>query len=201
MLIGFSKYFPWHTKDKPAPTYFREKILASAGYAWITMVYPQGKGKPAIEGESFAQKGYLLHQPKLHTIREGNRWKAGDLMHMAYGVRTKNYQQFNKGIQELERVKSVQKIEIKWYKDTSEIGKFATTIGIKHNDVKMCFDGKECIHVTFSDGGLSCAGVGYDNPKHVDCFKNDGFDGVYEFFKWFSKDFTGQILHFTNLIY
>lgn len=30
---------------------------------------------------------------------------------------------------------------------------------------------------------------------------NDGFDSVDEFFNWFNTDFTGKIIHFTNLRY
>jgi len=85
MVLGFKQKFPWGE-----PTYFREKILAGVGY------------------------GPIVSLPKIHTIRAGNRWRAGDKIHMAYGVRTKNYEQFNKGIPELAFVKSVQKIEMWW---------------------------------------------------------------------------------------
>lgn len=43
--------------------------------------------------------------------------------------------------------------------------------------------------------------------KHVDdktlerLVKNDGFDCVEDFFAWFSEDFTGKIIHWTNLKY
>ena len=30
---------------------------------------------------------------------------------------------------------------------------------------------------------------------------NDGFDSLYQFFDWFNKDFTGKIIHWTNLKY
>ena len=38
----------------------------------------------------------ILKGSKIHTIREDihNRWKPGKIMHMATGVRTKNYKQF-----------------------------------------------------------------------------------------------------------
>jgi len=51
----------------------------------------------------------ILAKTKIHTIREDshNRWKAGMKMHMATGVRTKEYSQFNE-----ETCKSTQKIEI-----------------------------------------------------------------------------------------
>jgi len=51
----------------------------------------------------------ILSGKKIHTIREDahNRWKVGMKMHMATGVRTKNYHQFDAKI-----CKSIQKIEI-----------------------------------------------------------------------------------------
>jgi hypothetical protein len=36
--------------------------------------------------------------PKIHTIRKGKRWKPGNKIHFATGVRTKNYKQFNFGM-------------------------------------------------------------------------------------------------------
>lgn len=84
MILGFKEKFPWG-----ANTYFKNKIWAS------------------IEKTNFPSI-----TPKLHSIREGDRWKAGMKIHMAYGVRTKNYNQFNKGIPELEYCKSVQEISI-----------------------------------------------------------------------------------------
>lgn len=51
----------------------------------------------------------ILSKTKKHTIREDphNRWKAGMKMHMATGVRTKRYNQFDEQV-----CVSTQKIEI-----------------------------------------------------------------------------------------
>ena len=51
----------------------------------------------------------ILAKTKKHTIREDahNRWKEGMKMHMATGVRTKKYNQFNE-----DTCKSIQEIEI-----------------------------------------------------------------------------------------
>jgi hypothetical protein len=51
----------------------------------------------------------IIKGTKIHTIRidAKNRWKPGNIMHMATGVRTKKYNQFNQQI-----CKSVQNIEI-----------------------------------------------------------------------------------------
>lgn len=50
-----------------APTHFEEKITKQPGY-----------------------------RPKIHTLREGERWKSGDLINFATGVRSKNYKEFNR---------------------------------------------------------------------------------------------------------
>ena len=51
----------------------------------------------------------ILAKTKKHTLREDlhNRWKPGMMMNMATGVRTKNYNQFEKDF-----CRSVQQIEI-----------------------------------------------------------------------------------------
>lgn len=55
---------------------------------------------------------HLRVHPKIHTIRRGNRWKAGMSIQMATGVRTKNYHCFNDGLPMLQTVISVQNIYI-----------------------------------------------------------------------------------------
>ena len=64
---------------------------------------------------------------KIHTIREDkhNRWKPGQIIHGATGVRTKNYNQFFEDV-----CQSVQTIEIKWKDDYL-------------NNVKVIIDGRE----------------------------------------------------------
>lgn len=51
--------------------------------------------------------------PKIHTIRNGNRWKEGMRIHMATGVRTPFYRQFNDNVPELQTVIGIQSIQIK----------------------------------------------------------------------------------------
>lgn len=50
-----------------APTHFEEKITKQPGF-----------------------------RPKIHTLREGERWEPGDLINFATGVRSKNYKEFNR---------------------------------------------------------------------------------------------------------
>lgn len=176
MILPFKQYFPWHTEKNPAPTYFREKILCGAGYA-------VGQDDDTKKEWIYKPKDYALEfikkvaniTPKLHTIRAGNRWKAGDKIHMAYGSRTKNYQQFNKGIPELQIVKSVQSIKIK-------ITEFE-------------FQGKPMVlpHIFIDDK---------DMIQKTDVIAaNDGFSSVAEFGTWFNVNFEGQIIHWTDLRY
>ncbi len=39
------------------------------------------------------------------------------------------------------------------------------------------------------------------DPKYELLVKNDGFDDVHEFLRWFDKDFKGQIIHWTDFRY
>lgn len=89
MVLGFMKQFPWGE-----PTFFREKITLEG-----------------IKGFGEVDVPFTFNR-KLHTIRAGGRWKPGMKLHMATGVRTKQYNQFNKDIPELQKVKSVQRIDI-----------------------------------------------------------------------------------------
>ena len=57
-------------------------------------------------------KEKILSGEKIHSIRAGDRWMPGMSIQMAYGVRTKKYDQFNKDHNDLERCKDVQEIFI-----------------------------------------------------------------------------------------
>jgi hypothetical protein len=57
-------------------------------------------------------KEKILKGTKIHSMREGDRWRKGLSIQMAYGVRSKQYEQFNKGISQFETCKSVQKVEM-----------------------------------------------------------------------------------------
>ena len=83
MILGFKQRFA-----DGHPTFFKERIMVSVG------ILPNG----------------WIIPPKIHTIRSGNRWKVGMTIQMGYGVRTKAYSQFNKGIDGLQICKSVQDI-------------------------------------------------------------------------------------------
>lgn len=84
MILGFKKQF-----EGGKPTHFKEKILEC--------VKPTGK-----------------YKPKKHTMRAGKRFKKGDKLHLAYGVRSKEYKQFNEGVEGLQECTGVQECVIKW---------------------------------------------------------------------------------------
>ena len=164
MTLGFKQKFPWGE-----PTYFREKILAGVGIV-------------SINGDNISDGPIMKDgfKPKIHTIRAGNRWKTGNKIHMAYGVRTKKYDQFNKGITELETCISTQTIKL-WI--TGSLGQYKE-------------DGKreEIIYLNaVVDGKI------IQQPKLL--VHNDGFDSIYQFARWFNEPFEGQLIHWTNFRY
>lgn len=165
------------TKLKGAPTYFREKILLGAGYGVIRLL--EGKDKivkpSSIQLQAIAKIGNI--NPKLHTLRADphDRWKAGRKIEMVYrGAGYKILSHFNKGIPELEKCVSTQKVEIK-YGDKKVYGFYGVIVAI---------DGR----------------ILNEDERRVLAI-NDGFDSLDHFYRWFNKDFTGKILHFSNLRY
>lgn len=127
------------------PTHFKEKILAC-----------------------LSKNGYT---PKLHTIRKSKRFMPGTKLHMAYGVRTKFYEQFNYDIPELEKCESTQDIKIEWKDDWVEI-----FIDGKIINAENCFK----VHLLA---------------------QNDGFDSINDFLEYFNENFEGQIIHWTDFKY
>ena len=121
-------------------------------------------------------KETILKGSKIHTIREdkSNRWRAGRVMHMATGVRTKKYDCFKEA-----KCIKVQNIKIKH-----------VTL-YNPNDVVVYIDGV-------------CAGRytnGYADGYLRVLARNDGFNSVGEFLNFFKNDFTGKIIHWTDFKY
>ncbi|WP_317899443.1 hypothetical protein [Aurantibacillus circumpalustris] len=104
----------------------------------------------------------ILKGVKVHTIREdkNNRWKAGMLMHMATGVRTKQYKEFAKTLCECTC--------------GIEIEPQAKTVQLIHSIKESEFLG---------DNGIKTLA------------KNDGFNSVEDFWKWFNKPFVGKLIY------
>ncbi|SHF96843.1 hypothetical protein SAMN05444008_11534 [Cnuella takakiae] len=86
---------------------------------------------------------YILSGIKIHTIRTDphNRWRQGMKMHMATGVRTRDYEQFN-----LEVVRSIQKVEIRHYPKGKKI------VAIDEDPIKTLVMLKQLVH---NDGFLT----------------------------------------------
>lgn len=161
MILGFKEKFPWGE-----PTFFREKILLGVKNKQGTpseIKYTHADGKKL----QLERRTKVIY-PKIHTIREGTRWEPFIDIHMAYGVRTTRYEQFNSGISDIEVCKGVQRIVIDWASDTLPL--------IYIDDRKDVLP-LETMHTLI---------------------RNDGFDNVQDFRRWFKKKFHGQLIHWTT---
>jgi len=148
MILGFK------TQIEGNPTFFVEKIRACVS---------------PINEKTWT--------PKIHTIRKGNRWKAGIKMQLAIGVRTKDYYQFNTGeYAALDHCVSVQHIQID---NNSRVGKRIFV----EDDTDNIFPKR------LSESEIEQLAI------------NDGFNSVDAFWNWFSVSFIGQIIHFTDFRY
>lgn len=118
-------------------------------------------------------KAPIVKGDKIHTIREdkNERWHAGKLIHFATGVRTKEYDNFLK-----DTCKSVQEIEI-IHNENKEHAAYDKGVWVLVDNIVLSSFWVERLAI------------------------NDGFKSVYDFFQWFSKDFKGKIIHWTNLRY
>lgn len=131
----------------------------------------------------------ILFGEKIHTIREDkhNRWKAGNIIHFATGIRTKNYNQFMTG-----ECKSVQPILL-----VNHGNHVYCKIQIGENQY-IHNDCVEYENIKFYKRHLSKGGL------LVDLCKNDGLE--WQAFKdWFvpknGDKFEGKIIHWTDFTY
>ena len=187
MILGFKKQIFGE------PTWFREKILLGAGYAVVEEegIFRVVKPKEYVL-KMIKQIGDI--KPKIHTIREDphNRWKAGRSIQMVYrGPKYSIESHFNKDIPELERCVSVQTISIRWIsihtkpleiltgKQISEMDSFTTT-----RQVEILIDGNK---------------INYERLQIL--ARNDGFNSEEDFLLWFSKDFKGKVIHWSDFKY
>ena len=129
--------------------------------------------------EQFKKK--ILNGRKIHTIREDKlgRWKAGNIIQAATGVRTKNYNCFFESV-----CLSTQSIKIEWINETH------FTIHIDDNLKVSVFLNDKC---QFLVNDISF------NP--FEFLINDGFSSIEDFCNWFSEDFIGKIIHWTDKKY
>ena len=164
------------------PTYFPEKI-------WSGLRHLEVGSELAnyLRSRYSCEKSILDFEPKLHTIRkdEKDRWKVGAKIHMVINNRTKDRLQFAPVLE----VKSMQKIKI------------ARSVKGNHTEVAVYIDDKQFGTATF----LADSPMSYSDELRVLAF-NDGFDALnstlkLSFFQWFSEDFEGKIIHWTELKY
>lgn len=168
---------PFSTQLNGKPTHFVEKIWE--GFLQL------GIKANAMEllhiGKNVLPKDYVVrtHKPKRHSIRadKKNRWKTGATIHFFINSRTKDMLHFAPRIP----VISTQKIEIK----------------------EMIMTASEFCWKTESDK-IYIVKVDDRKLRTEEIMKlavNDGFDQVDDFFNWFSEDFVGKIIHWTDLKY
>lgn len=148
MILGFKQKF-----DSGTETKFKEKIYAGL----------------AIKQNTF----YPASEIKIHSMRAGERWKAGNSIQMAYGVRTKKYKQFNKAAKykKLQKCISVQKV----------------LMGLTDDELVIVVDGN-FLNPSMTDMLISNDGL--THTQFINWFFPNGAG------KW-----KGQIIHWTNFKY
>lgn len=128
-----------------------------------------------------------LKSGKIHTIRTGNRWKAGMIIHPVINNRTKNRFQFAPKMM----CSSVQNIEIT---DVSHLHGSNYEFGYLMNIFVYGINYFKLFDVVIDNRKLKL-------PDIKKLAINDGFDSVEDFFAYFNTDFKGQIIHWTDLKY
>lgn len=116
----------------------------------------------------------IIHGYKKHTIRidKCGRWHAGRKIHHCYGVRTKYFSNFFNNT-----CSGTQNIEIYH----------------RSGGVFVKIDGSH-----FYDS----ININYKNINNMlELARNDGFETIEDFFKWFNIDYKGKIIHWTDLRY
>ena len=182
MTLGFQ------TKWKNGkPTYFIEKILSSISYVIplneFYQLFDLLKDKGYVNVLQYAEC-----DPKHHTIREDNtnRWKAGRLIHFVIGNRTKKRFQFAPVIP----VISTQTIFFNY----GLTNKFVSCLfKIPKKDLEKPLISTE--PNIFIDERL------ISKKEAEQLAINDGFDSYESFIKYFDREFSGKIIHWTNLKY
>jgi len=104
-------------------------------------------------------KEKIINKSKIHTIRrdENNRWKSGNKIHFATGVRTKKQSCFRHGF-----CQSVQKISIVYYE------------GLKGDEVGVLIDGRI---ISEEETEQLAKNDGFDSVKEFFEWFNEDFEG------------------------
>lgn len=193
MVLGFST--KWSDRMGGGPTHFVEKILSG-----MLKQFEEHGDKPLQKVaeyvyesgmyEGYASADIMLYSvdneiPKIHTIRtdEHDRWKAGNDIHMVINNRTKNRFQFAPVV----KCTGVQKIEFYWWTPERGAERYYKN---PYDDMKS----ERYCDVYVDDRIIM-------TEEYESIARNDGFDSVEQFFQWFNKDYSGKIIHWTDLKY
>lgn len=185
MLLGFSPTI------QGKPTYFDRKIL-------LGMYLNERLKTELSEKELVFAEYFLQHQqlhPKLHTLRTDahNRWNPGMLIHMVYGMRTKQCRL----IAPVVKCISVQEVEIVsmdaegWSRDSC--ADYDNSVLAMIRTTGLAFEPKRFL--VYVDG------VSLRPYMIEQLAKNDGFNSSEEFFQYFSTTQTLRLIHWTDLKY
>lgn len=166
-------------------SYFVEKILSG--------IYPINQTIfPACFKKELVRYGFMMKvKPKLHTIRADpkNRWRAGRLIHLAINTRSPGYFQFAPVMP----VVSVQKIKFDWTE--------ADLTPIKKRYLSVFILKRGYAHPAYPDTWHKYVWTRLTDEVVKELARNDGFNSVDDFFKYFNEDFTGSIIHWTDKTY
>lgn len=123
---------------------------------------------------------------KLHTIRVDahDRWKAGRLIHFVINNRSPNYFNFAPVI----KATAVEKIQFEW-RETPQVCR----------ELKIFIQDKLVTNlIKFPNGDLKIK----KGRKFLELIAvNDGFDNEKQFLDYFNENFTGKIIHWTDVRY
>lgn len=167
---------PFSTIINGKETFFVEKISKSVKSILFKNSPPLAFPEECIY-KDFDYVAYAYVKPKPHTIRQdkNNRWKVGTLIHFYINARQKNMFRFAPVLP----VVSTQKIEIIYIPFFESHSRPWVKI-----DGKLFYDVSETL-----------------KPQMLQFAQNDGFDTIEDFFNYFDKDYTGKIIHWTDLKY
>lgn len=188
MTLGFS------TQIKDKPTYFVEQINNSLIQNGIVYAIDIDKYERKYS-ERFGFNLREIIEQKIHSIREDkhNRWHAGNHIHFVINNRTKNRFQFAPVIPCIE----TQKIQIFWDEPQNY-----------HKDlwqtpVEIIIDGNHTLKPDIGDILIDSVTkeILQGNKEAKLLAINDGFESLKDFLLYFNKDFTGKIIHWTDLKY
>ncbi|WP_269222028.1 hypothetical protein [Flavobacterium sp. IMCC34518] len=167
---------PFSTQINSKPTYFIEKIWLGLLRSHLNLIgYHRFRNEAAINNVIDQWDIPDSIYPKFNTIRDdkNNRWKVGTIIDFFINCRQPNMFRFAPVLP----VVSTQKILITYTKTKKA----------------MVFIDDKCFYM--QDFSLE------SNNKMLHLAHNDGFDTIEDFFDYFNKDFTGKIIHWTDLRY